>query len=151
MATDQAVDDLIAPLQQSVTSGLGHFQRLAAGGKIRMGTWGPREVLCHLVWWHQATVEGMESVRSGGAPYRIYAATEEMNARAVGRLAGQTMHQLAEQVEQFQTRLVTAVHALPTLSTTVFVHADGSEDSAQTRLEAITRDWHTCIENLQAL
>ena len=151
MPTDQAVDDLLTPLQQSVESGLGHYRRLVAESKIQMGKFGPRETLCHLVWWLQASVEGMEGVGSGTSPYRIYASTEEMNARAVGRSAGQTVDQLAEKAEGYQDRLVAAVHALPDLSRTVFVHGDGSEDSDQSRLEALTRHWNACIGELQAL
>ena len=88
MAAGQQIDDLIATLEQSVESGLAYFQGPGGQSKVMIGHWGPREVLCHLVWWHQATVEGMESVAKGGAPYRIYASVDEMNARAVGRMAG---------------------------------------------------------------
>ena len=76
MAASPAIDDLIAPQQQSVESGLAYFRRLEAESKIKMGQRGPREKLCHLVWEHQATVEGMEAIMSGGAPYRIYASVE---------------------------------------------------------------------------
>lgn len=151
MAAGQSIDDLTAALEQSVEDGLAHFRRLEAESKIEMGKHGPRETLCQLVWWHQASAEGMESVASGGAPYRIYASTEEMNARAVGRSAGQTVSQLADKVQQFQTRLLAAARALPDPQVTVFVHGDGSADTALQRLETIIQRWHACIEELQAV
>ena len=88
MAASQQVKDGIATLERNVEAGLAYFQGPGGQAKVKVGRWGPREVLCHLVWWHQATVEGMESVLSGGDPYRFYASVDEMNARAVGRLAG---------------------------------------------------------------
>jgi hypothetical protein len=93
MAAGQQIDDLITTLEQSVESGLAYFQGPGGQSKVMIGHWGPREVLCHLVWWHQATAEGMESVAKGGAPYRIDASVDHMNARAVGRLAGRDLNQ----------------------------------------------------------
>ncbi len=78
----------IAALERSVEAGLAYFQGPGSQSQVHIGRYGPREILCQLVWWHQVTVEGMESVASGGTPYRIYASVDEMNARAVGRLAG---------------------------------------------------------------
>jgi hypothetical protein len=123
-----------------------------------IGHWGPREVLCHLVWWHQATVEGMESVAKGGAPYRIYASVDEMNARAVGRLAGRDLNQagtygesLVDLARQWQERLVKAARALPDPNTTVLIMGDGSGRSVQQRLETIAQRWNELVRELQAL
>jgi hypothetical protein len=93
----------------------------------------------------------MEAVLSGGAPYRIYASVDEMNARAVGRLAGKNIDQLADLVRQWQVRLVKAVRALPDLQTTVLVLGDGSAHSAQQRLETIAHHWDEQVKKLQAL
>lgn len=151
MEERQQIERLITILEHSVEAGLAYFQGPGGQAKVRIGHWGPREVLCHLVWWHQATVEGMESVRSGGAPYRIYASVDEMNARAVGRLAGKNIAQLADLVRQFQVRLITAARALPDTQTTVMVLGDGSERSVQQRLETITHHWDEHVKELQAL
>ena len=93
-----AVDDLIMTLGKHVEAGLSQFQRLEAEGKIRPGVYGPRELLCKLVWWHQVAAEAMESVGSGGDPYRIYASDDEMDLRAVTRNTGKTVTQLSEAV-----------------------------------------------------
>ena len=151
MEAKQQMERLIDALKQSVETGLTYFQGPGKQAKIRVGRWGPREVLCHLVWWHQATVEGMESVLSGGPPYRIYASVDEMNARAVGRLAGKNIDQLADLVHQFQARLLTAAHALPDAQTTVMILGDGSERSVQQRLETIPQHWDDHVKELRAL
>jgi len=151
MTAGQSMDESIAALEHSVEEGLSHFRRLEAEAKIQAGKWGPRETLCQLVWWHQASAEGMESVVSGGAPYHIYASTNEMNARAVGRFSGQSVAQLADKVQQYQTRLIAAARALANPQAIVFIHRDGSEDSAQRRFESITQQWKACVGEIQAV
>ena len=151
MVASQQLESRIATLEHSVQAGLAYFQGLAAQGKIQAAHWGPREVLCQLVWWHQATAEGMESVLSGGAPYRIYASVDEMNARAVGRLSGKDISQLADLVHQFQARLVKAAREIPDEQTIVLVLGDGSERSVQQRLETIAHHWDERVRELQAL
>ena len=151
MAASQQIESHIATLEHSVEAGLAYFQGPGGQAKVRIGRWGPREVLCHLVWWHQATVEGMESVLSGGAPYRFYGSVDDMNARAVGRLSGKTIDQLADLVQQFQARLVKAARALPDTRATVLVFGDGSERSAEQRLETMASHWDEHVKELQAL
>jgi hypothetical protein len=158
MAAGQQIDDLIAALERSVESGLAYFQGPGGQSKVMIGHWGPREVLCHLVWWHQATVEGMESVAKGGAPYRIYASVDEMNARAVGRLAGRELNQagtygasLVDLARQWQVRLVKAARALPDPNTIVLIMGDGSGRSVQQRIETIAQRWNELVRELQAL
>jgi hypothetical protein len=150
MVASQQIEDFITALEQSVEAGLAYFQGPGGHARVRVGRWGPREVLCHLVWWHQATVEGMESVLSGGKPYRIYASVDEMNARAVGRLAGRDIAQLAELVRQLQARLVKAARALADPNATVLVSGDGSGRSVLQRLETIARHWGEHVHALQA-
>jgi len=151
MAEGQQIDSLITALEQSVDSGLAYFQGPGGQSKVRIGRWEAREVLCHLVWWHQATAEGMESVASGDAPYRIYASVDEMNARAVGRLAGRDVNQLVDLARQWQARLVKAARALPDPNATVLVLGDGNGRSVQQRLETIAHHWNEHVTELQAL
>jgi hypothetical protein len=151
MVASQQLESLITTLEHSVEAGLAYFQGPGGQARVKVGRWGPREVLCHLVWWHQATVEGMEAVLAGGAPYRIYASVDEMNARAVGRLAGKDIDQLADLVRQFQARLVKAARALPDAQATVLVLGDGSGRSVQQRLETIMHHWDEHVKELQAL
>src|SRR5215471_1516518 len=158
MAEGQRINDLIATLEQSVASGLAYFQGPGGRSEVKIGHWTPREVLCHLVWWHQATVEGVESVAKGGAPYRLYASVDEMNARAVGRMAGKDITQsgtygssLVELAQQWQAHLVQAARALPDPNATVLIMGDGSGRSAQQRLETIAQHWNEHVKELQAL
>lgn len=151
MAASQSIDAYITGLEQSVEAGLDHFSRLWDEAKIKMGKWGPRETLCARIWWLQATAEGIESAVSGGPPYRIYASDEEMDSRAVGRVAGQTVPQLVEKARAERARLEAAARTLQDLNAIVLIHSDGTEDSAQTRLERMTQEWNACATELQAV
>ncbi len=150
MTETLSLDDLIAALDEQVETGLTRLRQLEAEGKIRMGAYGPRETLCQLVWWSATAADGMESAAAGGAPVRIYAPDDEMDARAVGRFTGRTVAQLADQMEQAQARLRAAVRSLTDPSASVFQHGDGRTDSAQQCLETLSRRWQACLAELQA-
>lgn len=147
----ESIDASMTGLEQSVEAGLAHFSRLWDEGKIKMGLWGPRETLCARVWWTQVTADGIESVGSGGAPYRIYASDEEMDSRAVGRVAGQFVPQLATKAREARARLEAAARNLSDLNAVVLIHGDGTEDSAQTCIARLTQEWNACATELQAV
>jgi hypothetical protein len=149
MPTSGQLDQLVSALESSVANGLVYFEGPGSTSTVKIGRWHAREVLCHLVWWHQATVEGVEAVASGGSPYHIYASTDEMNARAVGRLSGKTVPQMAEMVRQWQTRLAAAIRTFPDLNATVMVRGDGTALSAQQRLETMAQHWNEHVKELQ--
>ena len=146
-----SVDELVKTLGQTTEEGLSQFRRLVAESKIVPGHFGPREELCKLVWWHQATADGIESVGSGGQPYAIHASDDEMDARAVGRQAGKTVEQLATAAEGHHQRLVKAAANISDPNVTVFIHDGGREDSAVQRLEAMTKRWQDTLVDIKAL
>ena len=150
MTGTQLLDDLIAALDEQVKTGLSQLRQLETEGKIKMGAYGPRETLCQLVWWCATAADGMESVAAGGAPVRIYASDDEMDARAVGRFTGRTVAQLADQMEHSQGRLRIAARGLADNSSPVFHHGEGRTDSAQQCLEDLSRRWQACLAELQA-
>jgi len=158
MAEGQQINDLIATLEQSVESGLAYFQGPGGESKVKIGRYEPREFLCQLLWWHQATTEAMESVAAGRAPYRVYASVDELNARAVGRAAGKEVNQsgtygpsLVDTVRQLQARLVKAARAIQDPNTTVLIMGDGRGHSVQQCIESITTHWTERVNELRVL
>lgn len=149
MTEMQSIDDLIATLDEQVETGLTQLRQLEVEGKVKMGAYGPRETLCQIVWWCATAADGMESVAAGGAPVRIHASDNEMDARAVGRFTGRTVAQLADQMEQAQARLRAAAPSLTADSAAILQHGDGRADSAQQCLEALSRRWQACLVELQ--
>ncbi len=150
MTTAQQTDTLVASLQQAFDAGIAYF-KAEADSEARLDLWTPREVLCHMIYWHQATVDGIESVASGGEPHRIYASTDEMNARSVGRAAGRDVTQLIEDIIPLQERLADGARGLEDPDVTVLIRADGTELSAAQRLEGIAKHWIGHLEELNAI
>ena len=150
MTTAQQTDTLVASLQQAFDAGISYF-RAEAESEVRIDLWTPREVLCHMIYWHKATVEGIESVASGGEPHRIYASTDEMNARSVGRAAERDVPRLIEDIIPIHKRLVDGARGLEDPDVTVLVRADGRELSAAQRLEGIAKHWIGHLEELNAI
>ena len=149
MTNNQELAGLISALDSAVAAGLAYFEGPGAESDVTVGDWVPREVLCHMVFWHQATVDGMESVASGGDPYRIDVSTDEANARIIERLADESMAQLAQRIRALQARLVAAVLSMPDPSAAVLGRG-GSTLSAANRLELMARHWNGHIQELQA-
>lgn len=149
MTTTQQVDALTSLLEKAVEDGLSYFEGPGAESDVKIDIWTPREVLCHMIYWHQATVEGMEAIVSGNTPQKIYASTDEMNARAVGRASGKSITRLADEVRELQARLSKAAREMPDPDVTVLIRSDNSESSAIQRLELITKHWNAHIEELK--
>ena len=115
---------------------------------MKIDIWTPREVLCHWIYWHAATAEGMETAVSGEGPHRIYAGTDEMNARAVGRKSGVSVAWLVEEMEELQARLIAAARAMPDPNAVVVVKGDGSSASGAERLATIVSHWNEHLEEM---
>ena len=149
MPTGQ-VEELLAAVEKAVERGLEYFEGPGAASGVRVGEWGIREVLSHMVFWHRGTVEGMESVSRGGGPTTLQGKTDELNAETVGGMAGRSVGDLIEEIRGLQTRLATAVRALPDPGVTVLVRNEDGESSAIRRLQAIAHHWREHIDELEA-
>ena len=149
MTTEVNIEPLIADVKRVVARGIAYVEA-NADSEVKIDIWTPREVLCHWIYWHRATVEGMESAAAGDGPHRIYADSDEMNARSVGRKSGWTVVRLVEEMEELQERLVAAARALPDPNDTVVVRGDGSEASGVQRLETIVSHWREHLDEMAA-
>lgn len=146
--TEQNIDTLISSVEEAVKSAVTFFEA-NAHSEERVGLWTPREFLCHMIYWHQATVEGITSVAGGGDPLHIHASTDEMNARSVGRQAGKDVGQLLDELHPIQESLVTAARSVADPNAAVMVNGSGSEMSTAQRLERIATHWNEHIAELK--
>ncbi len=149
MSASEQIEGLIASLERAVDSGLAYLVAHEADAGAGGSGWGPKEVLSHMVFWHRATVEGIESVASGGPPYKAEASADEINAREVPALARQTAAEIAAQVRQLQVRLSAAARAIEDPEAVVFIRDSGAEASTPARLELIASHWNEHVEELQ--
>ena len=149
MSTAQELDELLSALDTTVEEVLAYFEGPGATSTARVGDWGPREVLCHFLFWHDATAQGMESASSGGGPVVLDAPTDELNGRVLAQHAGEGIPELVAQARSLHKRLVQAARQLPDLDVTVLQRAEGSLVTARSRVEIIARHWRSHAAELQ--
>ena len=122
----RGLDSLLEALAEAVGQARAYFLKLDGEAVVRPGAWGPAEVLSHLVFWHRANLEGMESVLAGGQPYQPGASIEELNVGALNEMAGSRVTDLLSEWEDLQNRLDGRARAMPDPSVVVRVYKDGT-------------------------
>lgn len=125
MAEQASIEFLIDDVERVVGDGLAYFAGLDYVSRPE-AEW----VLRHMLFWHRASVEGMESVLSDGPPFRIPGTVDDMNARTAADTAGLTTAQLLEILSDLQSRMVAAVRKFDDPEITVVVLHDGTERAA---------------------
>jgi hypothetical protein len=118
--------------------------------KASSGAWGVWEVLSHFSFWHEVTIEGMQSVAKGGSRLRLQAAADELNADAIARHQGMSLLDLTERLRLLHEELRRAVQSLPDMDVPVMMRVDGTLLSGRQRLEAIGRHWAQHMAELEA-
>ena len=85
-------------------------------------------MLSHLVFWHRVTLEGIESVVSGGEPYRFDtdATLDEVNAVAVAESVGKSIADMTSELGGLQNRIEDGARALADPGVAVRIYWDGS-------------------------
>lgn len=151
MTTGQRIDSLIASAQNAVDASLEYYSGPNGSSEKQIGDWNARETFCHLIWWHEATAQGMESVNAGDGPFIVRAPVDEMNARAVGRASGRSLEKLIEEFRPVHERLINAAQNLADPDATVLENYGGGEMSGAQRLERIAHHWNAHLEELKAL
>ncbi len=145
MAEQVNIEDLIADVDVVVADGLDYFAGVDYVSRPEV-EW----VLRHMLFWHRASAEGMESVLAGGPPFRIPGTTDEMNARAAADTAGLTTSEIVDALRDLQARMLAAVRKLDDPETTVVVLHDGTERPASQRLRMTAFHWKGHLEELSA-
>jgi len=143
-------DQLIESLEAAFKEAVAYFEGPGATSGARVGEWGPTEVLCHFLYWHETTARGMESVAAGGGPHRVKAPVDDVNARAIARRSGWSIDRLLQEVAGLQQRLTRAARSLSDLDAVVVVRDQGTGLSAAQRLEIIAGHWREHIAELRS-
>lgn len=131
------LDSLLDALADSVDKAQQYFSKLDGQAVVRLGNWGPAEVLGHLVWWHRANLEGIESVLAGGPPYGAGESTEQLNARAMDEMAGSPVVDLLGKWEELQNRLDDKARAVADPGVVVRVYSNGAPRTLLERIEEV--------------
>ena len=144
MAEHANVEDLIDDVERVVAEGLAYFAGLDYESQPDV-EW----VLRHMLFWHRASLEGMESVLAGGEPFRIPGSVDEVNDGAAADTAGLTTAELVETLRDLQARMVAAVRKFADPEATVVVLHDGTERAASQRLRMTAFHWKGHLSELR--
>ena len=90
-----------------------------------------------MIYWHQTTTDGIESVVSGGDPRQFESESDEVNDRNIEPISGKTVEELARKVREIQGRVPTAVHSIPDPSSTALICMSRAESSTNERLQVM--------------
>ncbi len=144
------MEDLITQLEQAVEEGLAYLEGAAAGTSPQVDRWSAKEVLAHMVYWHRASLQGIESVTSGGPPFQVPASSDEINGEIVAELSETPVPVITVEIRDIQRRLVDAIRLVPNPDAIVFIRAGGQAFSTRIRLETIGNHWREHVSELQA-
>jgi hypothetical protein len=92
------------------------FMEQLPGAARQEQPWGPREVLAHLVYWHELYVEQVEALRGGPPAELPEGRFSDLNALAVAQSRGAPLDEMLRRFREANERLVIAITASPDLA-----------------------------------
>ena len=131
------IEERIADVEQAVADGLAYFAGLDYESQPD-AEW----VLRHMVFWHRASVEGMESVLAGGPPFPH--TWDRRRDERLGRARtqpGSPPLEIVVALRDLHARMVAAVRKFDDPEVTVVVLHDGTERPASQRLRMTAFHW----------
>jgi hypothetical protein len=141
LTTREQIEALLIVFRATVDEVLGYFEGPGSDSKTRAGAWGAWETLCHFIRWHEATIEGIESVARSGEAYQVPAPSEEENAAIIEKHRGETPAQLISHLRALHERLEKAARNITDLDAEVIRFSGGISASARARLERMPMHW----------
>ena len=147
--TQTNLEEMIADMEQAVEEGLAYLEEAGGGASPQVDRWTAKEVLAHMVYWHRASLQGIESVAGGGPPFQVPASSDEINDEIVDELSETSVSSMAEELRDLQIRLSAAARAVPNIDDTVFIRVTGQTFSTRIRIETITHHWRDHVRELQ--
>ena len=148
--TQTNLEEMITQLEQAVEEGLAYLEDAAGGTSPQIDGWGAKEVLAHMLYWHRASLQGIESVTGGGPPFQVPRSSDEINGEIVAELSDTSVPLIATEIRDLQKRLSAAARLVPNLDDTVFIRAGGQAFSTRIRLETVGNHWREHVRELQA-
>lgn len=153
MATDNGERErLINTIDRTAQEGLPLFEELARNRPdLKLDRWGAYEVLCHIVYFYEAAIQGWEAVRRGGPPFRYDVHVDELNARTVARLTGIGLPELVAEIRRLHKLYLEEARVAPNLDAVGVIRWDDSETTIRGRLQTNNRHWEEHIREWREL
>ena len=149
LTTKEQTEALLIVFRATVRDVLAYFEGPGSASETRVGDWGAWEMLCHFIRWHEATIEGMESVARGGGPYIVQTSAHEENAGIIAQNSGKSFAQLISHLRALHDRLEQAARKLTDIDMEVIRFSEGISSSARSRLERMPLHWAEHVAVLQ--
>ena len=154
MSTAQKLESPLSALEMAVEAALSYFHGSDTTSQRMVAVWGPQEVLSHLLYWHEAMTDWMETIMSGGGPNIRNASTDDLNAQAVTQHVGEGIPELISQFRKAHERLAQATQQISDLDTVILVilqAAKGTQvkETIRERLKGMAEHWIEHITELQ--
>ena len=152
MSETTELETLLSMVDSTVNDVLEYFAGSGATNNARIGDWGAWEIMAHLVFWHEATADGMESAARGYGPYTVLHETDATNEEAIKRADGHSIHELVSRAREVQLSLKTSARQLHELDIVVMERPEAPDGmTSRQRLERILHHWKSHTDALKAL
>ena len=149
MSTSQDNERLLQEVDSVVQEAFAWFEGPGLTSQARVDQWGAWEILAHFLYWHQLTIDSLESVTKGGPPLGISAPLDETNAMTLARQAGKSIPDLTAEWRGLHDTYLDRVRSFSELDAPVRVRGDGTQMNMVQALEMSARHIRGHMQQLQ--
>ena len=149
MATPSSKDTLLGNLDKVVQDTLAYFGGAGRSTQARVARGQARDILMHVIYFHDATAWGIQSSALGGPPWPVPADSDTVNEVCRRLHEHESFDELLAQIRQAHARLSRAVRNAPDLDTPCFKRSTGETMTGRQRLEVLARHWAEHVRELQ--
>ena len=142
-------DTLLATLDGVVQDTFTYFAGPGRTTEARVDRWQARDVLMHLLYFHDATAWGIQSAALGGPPWPVPGDADTVNEVCRRLHEHETIDELLAQARHAHARLMRAARNAPDLEQPCFQRATGEKMTGRQRLELLARHWAEHVRELQ--
>jgi mycothiol maleylpyruvate isomerase-like protein len=114
MAQDRVA--AIAELRSAVDAFIDHVEQ-GPEPHLTGGEWGTREVLCHLVYWHETYVLIVRAMNTNQPPVQRAGSFKDFNREGITQLGAEPVAGMLTRLRRAQRRLEVELLALPPAAT----------------------------------
>ncbi len=139
----------LADLDDVVNRTLDYFDGPGRSSAARIDQWQARDVLMHVIYFHEATAWGIQSVGVGGPVWTVPADWDTINEICRILHEGETLDELMVQVRQAHARLHRAVANSPDLDRPCLRRPNGTHLTGNERIGAISDHWREHLADLE--
>jgi hypothetical protein len=150
MGTEIEMDDRLDRVTNTIDELLAFMATAVDRPAPEGASWGPREVLAHLVYWLDFSCQGFEEALEGRATPYPNEDLDDLNNRVVKMLADRPMEDMCADLRKLRDRLAAVVKNLRRPDATVLVKKDGTRVKALDRLEMMDQHYRGHLADLKA-